>query len=1414
MKIRVADCAMVTTGLSPGALSLLQNAGINLKDFSRAQASYEKLCVELSKGASAAGEGDATAASSMEDLQRLCDAWGEYTVVAQAYFRKVSLAALEQLVSRPRGESSATERAEKLNELCAIGEKWHVGRETMFKLDHPEKLAAVVVEALDSSSCIMRLLALRLARIFAADTEFLRCLFSKGGAGLIGMCFDHENTTELEYVLSLCRRLIELHKASAEPYHELPFGWVYRIAALLDLQDPVPNLLLKRRSQALCVAVMLLRQFPQMATTASLHITLLRYCIEKGAATRDEVQSVLEVILDMFDSPETRQYLGYNDLDVLYAPFLYSTNMCSTEDLTLMNGAKEVLVMLMRNWVGVLWVCSETKGLRAVIDILHLPCDLDRKMVLLTLFNKLLYQLAPHRGITLVEPWRGFKEKQELFPATPNEPADSEGSFVLNTPLGRGHNSSESMISEHVFGDWCDEPDEFVPTTKAIGYHVLDPILGRVLLMLSHHGLPIALVSVIQDPNSSSVLTHAALSLLQDMLTLMDTVLPEKPVKRLHTALNKAVGRLALEGCLSLEGVLSSRIPQRGKTAKGIATTATVAVGNVVGSGWVSALSTASVATYGLGALEQDDADFKRMLKDTNVEGGNSFLSWNYDLLLLLFQGPLKSIRRFRWVLNETLFFRNLIAFYLPVINTSTRTFLTLQPREATPQVCMLGMVMLDLFLSTREGTAALDSFGFSGAMAACLEEVIRGTPYVLNKQRVGKRVGQTLLRMVGRYSMTANGLVVLKDSNMFSTINRMFVELSGERVSAPYPDDTLQEVCLQLLRCMNLGAVPNYGVCEWIRQMFRSALCNESDEIRLCAVKQLRDALWRDFSTSMRWGIETLVQALHDDHSRVVECAFKLLLNVCFCSDEALDYLISLSPTVLMESDTIRENAKQLDLNTLLYCIVGRPSGFRFLQCYGWVEQELRRWEETESANHVTTVENMQSGRALGSGADFREGMSALFRHRHNRTYSDTGLTFQKPITATAGPDSQVTLPSGIFPSHFAAVLCKSNEGCTLFKHSNLWQRSVRRILEQPMLPDIVYECGTFGERDNIDDDDVDMDGTTADDDDANALIEEDPSFVGRWGTEAAKTSTAKQDEKHALRLSREGHLPSSHSVKLLSASRGYQAAGQTYTIECVGDVSELKDAILCVCHAASSDAGFSLMRSVPMLQNQLMALSRFADTASVSSICIVGKCLLARSRRAAEKLTEISHYVVNESNAYMSADGVPYSVAFADNRPSNWTAIGRRDNPSKVSCSPPYFAHMRYDGEMVDGNSKNDEETTDSVGSTPSPVDSRDSSTFCDVIKGLSATSTRILHHIFALSNPVRRDAARQMLSQTLKHQPHIFVNPQMRWLLRHCAQAFRMRYDDRKFIASILEEAPLTKPTPLVRKTVVFVPEPQRG
>lgn len=36
--------------------------------------------------------------------------------------------------------------------------------------------------------------------------------------------------------------------------------------------------------------------------------------------------------------------------------------------------------------------------------------------------------------------------------------------------------------------------EDFIPTTRAMGYHVMDPLLAHVLVTLNYMGLPLALL--------------------------------------------------------------------------------------------------------------------------------------------------------------------------------------------------------------------------------------------------------------------------------------------------------------------------------------------------------------------------------------------------------------------------------------------------------------------------------------------------------------------------------------------------------------------------------------------------------------------------------------------------------------------------------------------------------------------------------------------------------------------------------------------------------------------------------------------------------------------------------------------------------------------------------------------------------
>ncbi|CAD2220766.1 hypothetical protein AGDE_15614 [Angomonas deanei] len=573
--------------------------------------------------------------------------------------------------------------------------------------------------------------------------------------------------------------------------------------------------------------------------------------------------------------------------------------------------------------VGNLWLASETTSLRALIDLIHLPGEMDRRMIILTLFNKLLSRLAPHRGIVVMDTWNGEEEARRRRELKEAEEVQQDN-FSINYSMG---GPTDQMLVETV--DPIEATEDVIPTMKALGYHVMDPLLGYVLLNLLHQGLPLALVASVTSLKFSRIALEATGSLLQDVVVLMDSVLPRNTVRVIHEAVNMSVGKLTFTKD-SVAGDLTSKLFHVFKeTQVGLCRDYTNGIeGTLWGQGMQSTQLYSSVG----GSLDMEERAFRNAVVETRVETSPmDWKSWNFDLLHVLMQGPFRNRNR---MASCTKLFRILIGFYTPPNANRLvyfRQFATLAAADVTQTMCQLCLEMTDLLLSTREGATLLNVAELPRAMIAVLKEVRHGKPKVLSKERVNSIVGQTVLRQMMRLTAHANGLILMREHGFFEEIDGLFAKLSGSRVSSPGPEDTLHEVCNQLLQYMCISAVPNFGVCDDLRHTFRQALTNESNSIRLCAATQLRRALLRDLSSSLAWGIEALVLAIQDSFLSVVECAFKLLLSICMSSNDALECLIKTKPSVLMESPIILANASKLRLNDLLYCIVKIPAGFAF---------------------------------------------------------------------------------------------------------------------------------------------------------------------------------------------------------------------------------------------------------------------------------------------------------------------------------------------------------------------------------------------------------------------------------------------------------------------------------------------------
>lgn len=129
-----------------------------------------------------------------------------------------------------------------------------------------------------------------------------------------------------------------------------------------------------------------------------------------------------------------------------------------------------------------------------------------------------------------------------------------------------------------------------------------------------------------------------------------------------------------------------------------------------------------------------------------------------------------------------------------------------------------------------------------------------------------------------------------------------------------------------------------------------------------------------------------------------------------------------------------------------------------------------------------------------------------------------------------------------------------------------------------------------------------------------------------------------------------------------LLSAARVYHQLRQPFIMHCVGRRSDIKEALYTIASAASSEPGYSLVKSIPGLLKRIKAIARFASTISVRCVAQLCFCIMARCKTAASELPSQGFAIVQSANGYVSSDGVPYAVAYAHVEPILMACLTRK--------------------------------------------------------------------------------------------------------------------------------------------------------
>lgn len=344
-------------------------------------------------------------------------------------------------------------------------------------------------------------------------------------------------------------------------------------------------------------------------------------------------------------------------------------------------------------------------------------------------------------------------------------------------------------------------------------------------------------------------------------------------------------------------------------------------------------------------------------------------------------------------------------------------------------------------------------------------------------------------------------------------------------------------------------------------------------------------------------------------------------------------------------------------------------------------------------------------------------------------------------------------------------------------------------------------------------------------------------PSLVFAMG--AGDLHRLEVDYHRRLRHLRRGELNApGQSSSLLSISRGYQPPVQRFSFDVVGDAEVLRESILCICAVGSTEEGFRLLCSTGSSANtaatttttatgsgattttttssapcsplvmasselikRLIALSCFCSTISVRNTSLLGCSMLTRCSSGERTLRAAGFEVYRNPSAYVSATGVPYAVGYAFNRRSMYAYTSRKPMQNSV-------ANYAVAGGSViptTGSGKRKQPAallraasaaaTPNISLTPNTaMPSPPLSTLHASVISTGTVPERVLELLASLPCSVSRENSKTALKAILERKPHYFLQPGVRQYCLALSMRYRMRLEERQFIAELLDSARL--------------------
>eukprot|EP00759_Apiculatamorpha_spiralis_P051158 PhF_6_TR512/c0_g1_i1/m.291/K08267/RICTOR; rapamycin-insensitive companion of mTOR len=1130
-------------------------------------------------------------------------------------------------------------KIELSNELVAAGRQLQLVAPPTPDLNQKAELALVCLRFVASTNSYMRMCGLRIIRSYIWIDSFADTLWFFKGHWFVAQSIERDGKTcgkEREQAFKVVQQLVY----NAERCF-VPTPIVLRLVALGETNEDG----LKRK----CVELLrdLFIKSPKSVALGG-GIKLLLSCA-LDTMMMDLMESVLDAVLTALETPQGRTAIRlYSDLTVLLAPFTEKLPMDKKlfkEAMNRMKLARNAILHIGRTWGGLFWLGSDPQGIRTLIDVLYLPGATERKMIIFELLNSLLKGAAPHRAITQKGPWTTFVEDGDLLPKvqTPDLVSIECGSFVVSADREPAIGDIDTaLLSDNIH----------VEDTNAhvVNVHMFDTFLGCILLMFEREGLTKALVTLVREGTHAeeSFTSQSAAQLLQQIHVIMETLFPREAVLNLHTTFDAVISQMLSERKGEDLALGSDKV----KTLMAKLQHEQDSVGNRSTSLHLGNIKLQMATTM-------DDSAFQALVKETQVLNERAWAKWNVEAIMTLIRGPLRRLPRLKEIGDR--FFQRILEFLKPsknLFNSMTR-----EPKFTC--YATLAYRTVELLLMTKEGTAFLAESGLMNEIYEKLLEVtnpkIPDNTRVFNKEHLTYHMTREYFRLIGKCCDHPNGISLLLQVKMFDILLTL-VSLSSDSLD---PSDVRNDICHQILKHINFGYVPNYGVNMAARPILITALTKGSNAIRYFATKELRRTLSSSFNENIQWVLALLTQQLADKFRGVSEAALGMICDLCIADEEALELLIQNNPplSILMETEMA---------NVLLLAMLRTPTGFDLLMKCNWIEKQVDKWTETGSANYASTLEN--SLRDFSSGMTTRPN-NAGSRIAHHRTMSNEfgGGRYVRP-----------TVP-GTVPQHFLGELCKTEQGCLWLKEKKAtWSKLVSTVKAGISISNAQ---ATANEQSEL------LDILKNDEMECEAALQ--------------KLKQCNQPPTALVSVSAPSDSVAHHEYTVSNRSYGTKLTTTDAAVKetrCANTV-EFRGALWAIAHIASSECGFhTFLEGDHELLTLMVNVVSGCETLSMRGFMLTLIGLVARSQGGRLALERLG-FVVTIPYEYRGSNNQPYSACFA--YPTEFSQFSTIPTAEFNGSAPTIvqLSHSVVPSSVVPLSSK-DQDILRCVGNLTSPV------------------------------------------------------------------------------------------------------------